>query len=60
MRHGLCVVLRAGATPYDEFDVQNRIEGNAGYVTAAAIDSSIQAAAIKPIKAKFWQRDAEP
>jgi hypothetical protein len=63
MRHGLCVVLLAGATPYREFDVQNRMKGTAGYFTAPAslaLDSSSQAAPIKLIKAKFWQRDAEP
>jgi hypothetical protein len=63
MRHGLCVVLLAGATPYREFDVQNRMDGTAGYFTAAAplvTDSSRRAAPLKPIKPKFWHRDAEP
>jgi len=63
MHHGLCVVLRAGATPCREFDVQNRIEGAAGDLTATAplaIDSNRRAAPIKPIKTKYWQRDAEP
>lgn len=41
---------------YREFDVQNRMEGTAGFFTVAvplAIDTSSQAAALKPIKARF-------
>jgi hypothetical protein len=63
MRHDLCVVLRVGATPYREFDVQNRMKATTGSFTAAAppvIDSSRQAALIEPIKTKFWHRGAEP
>jgi hypothetical protein len=54
MRHGLCVVLLAGATPHREFDVQNRMKATAGRFTAPAslaLDSSH--AALKPIMANF-------